>query len=259
LGILEEKEAMPVELTADDKPLDSGFTISGYEISLSIASKLSIGGLFEGSFSDDERAFVFDAAAVTDKYRDSSLEPGTLAMTRWGVGYRIAIRASDIKAGLKLGYATVAAAVDLGMATARYEIKGIGIGMGLDVMTEVLAKVNLSGQLNGDNFFTLTNDVSKTIAQYLQNHKATLGAAPMAAGIGPDLDSQRIETARSVFLAMQSISRGESLKSLLDRAQPTWDQSLIRSVYSTTAEQIPETQRPGPQAVTTAKAWLATS
>ncbi len=255
--ILGEKEAMPVALDATDKPLDSGFRISGTELSLSIAAKLNISGLFDGSYIQNERAYLLDAAAFLDKYREDSIAPGVMAMTRWGVGFRVAMRASDIQGGLKLSYGTVAAAVDLGLAKARYEI--VGVGIGIDVLVKILKNVSLAGQLNGENFFKLANEVPKIIAEYIEANKASLVAQPMAAGIVRDLDSDRIETARSIFFAMYCLSKPWPLKTALERAMATLDKDLIRFTYAMIAGNIPETQTPDSDAEEKADKWLRTS
>jgi hypothetical protein len=253
--VLGDANAMPVKLEAQDNPYTS-FSVMGRSISTSLAAKLGIGTIFDGTLNANEQAWWFDAATYTDKYRIDPAGPGAVAMTRWGVGLRIVIRVYDIKAGTSLNYMVVGAAVQMGLAQAQYEITGMGIGMaGLKI---VLDNMSLTGQLTAESYFKLTTVVGKQLKEYIDTHVTELTPQPIAAGIVYNLEEDKVAMAQSIFYAMRSIAGGRSLRDSLERALPTYDRDAIRYAYGVVAGNIPDMDEPSRDAERKAEKWLKT-
>jgi hypothetical protein len=255
IRVLGEENAKPIELSTGDNPY-TNFNVMGRSISTSLAAKLGLGSIFDGTLNANEQAWWFDAATYTDKWRSDAAGTGAIQMTRWGVGLRVAMRVYNIKGGVSINYGIVGAAVQMGLAQAQYEITGIGIGKaGLMI---VLDNMSLTGELTGESYFKLTSTVAKQLRDYMAAHPEELTAQPMAVGIVQNLDEDKFATAQAIYYAMKSIANGRSIKSALERALPTYDRDVIRFAYGVVAGNIPDSQEPSDDAEHNAEKWLKT-
>jgi hypothetical protein len=243
--------AMPVELSDPRKALRN-FEVINDAVSLSAAATLGLGAFFKGSGSAKDQGFYLDAMSFTDEYSERPMPDQSIIATRWGVGIRVLLRASEITADVSLNFGLVGAAVELGKARAHYEISGIGIGS--DGLVAVLEEMPLLGNFSYETYLKLNGTVGKKLADLLKAQKDQLEPQPVAVALAKPLDP--IATARTVYYAMVSIANRRSLHDALSHADPKVDRDMLRTVYTEVAATGDDQQQPSGESQARAEEWL---
>jgi len=243
-----EDKAMPLPM--DPAAPLSSFSIIATEVDVSVASKLSLGAIFSGTLNYGDRAFYMDATAFTEKYVDG---PGPVVGTRWGVGLRVLLHVSDIKAGLNLNFGIVGAAVQLGYAKALYEIDGMGI---LDGLSVVLGDLHGFGDFSAETFFRINDSVIPKLADYMQKNAGKLVPVPFQVQLIEPIDIDPILGAKSIIFAMRRLRDGCSLNEALSKAAGRYDEQEIRVVYAKLAPQQGPNEHPSDIIRDAASEWL---
>lgn len=248
---LPDDQARPVPLGDDENPYTS-FRVTSDQLSLSLAAKLGVGGLFNSNTSYNSRAFYYDATAFTDKYATGSLDGKVIYATRWGVGLRVNLLAWDFKTDLAVNVGAIGAAVQLGAAKARYEI--VGLGLGLDGLEIVLSDLPSMADFDYNAFIKLENVVIKNLAKYIKANRDKLKPVPIGVALARQIDT--VDDARSIHYAMRRIYNRRSLADALTSLGGTLDPALVRLVYAQIVGNIPDTDRPTPDDAREAERWL---
>jgi hypothetical protein len=253
-GVFGPSAAMPVPLEVAEDPFSSFQVVTG-NLSVSTAAKLNIASIFGGSVNYNDKAYYFDAAAYTDKLKEGVLGDTVVFATRWGVGLRIALRVSDIKTELSGNFGAVAAAVELGAAKARYEIRGLGLG--IDGLVIVLDSLSTLADFNYDTYYKVNTQVLKNLADYIRANKATLKAVPIAAALTKPLEVDPVVQGKSVLYAVTMIKDRRSLGDALRQGTANYDEQVIRRVYQTIiGEDVTDTTPIADEPRQRAQAWL---
>jgi len=260
-GDLVSLAALRGTLRAQPLPLDEGTTVQnvvvslgGQEISVSLAASLGVGSVFTGSGKLHENAFWLDAVAFADSPTRTTNE-NIVKKTRWGYGLRMMFRAQQLDASVKLSFPLLGAHVDLGLASASYEVQTIGLGA--QALASVLGSLSQFGTLRGDTFHDLNTTVINDLTQLIAQHGTEFHPRPLAVQVKIPLELDPIVKARSEVFAMRRIREAASLKDALARAGAAHNADAIRAVYRKIAGDLPETQPPPKSARETAKEWLA--
>jgi len=196
-SVLTPEEAMPVPLETGTNPYTS-FRIAGEQVSIAASAKLDVAAVFKGSASFNERGFVFDAVAYVDQYAQNSSSP--VVMTRWGSGMRVAVRLMDLKIDVAGSFGSIAATAQLGLGRAQYEI--LGLGLGLDALTAILADLPPMGEFGLDAYTKLTTSIYGALKNYITDHRNDLTPVPFAVGLKDSIEHDPVTDARSVYLAV---------------------------------------------------------
>lgn len=249
-----ENNARPVPLDPADNPLTSSFTLVDSEISLSVAGKLAVGSIFGGTLGYDEHAFYLDAAAYTEKYAEPAGPQGILG-TRWGVGLRVLLRVKKVKTDLSLAFGMVGAAVQLGYASAQYEIQGIGIG--IDGLQIVLGELGGRGDFNSETYYKINDAVLSKLANYIKTNAANLKPQPFAVQLIQPIDLDPIVAARPIVFAMRRVREGSSLNDALSRAAGKYDEAEIKTVYAKLNPGAGPDDKPSKDSRSQADNWLS--
>jgi len=249
-----EDAVMPVPLEAGD-PAFRSFRVLSDNMSVSLAGKLNIGSIFGGSAGVDEMALYYDATSYTEKQASGTLDGKIIFATRWGAGLRVAIRVSIAKADFQLTVPSVAAAVQLQRARARYEIQGLGIGV--DGLAIVLKNLPPLADFTLDTYNKLNGEVLRALGQYIVDNKASLTPEPIAIVLNKTLVRDPLLDAREILWTMKRIKERMTLADVLKRAATDIDSTLIRSVYAKIVGDIPETQPPSKDDAKEAEVWIA--
>lgn len=245
-----EDKAHPIPLQVPNPTL-SCFTLIASEIDISVAAKLSVGGIFSGSMKYGDRAFYLDAAKFIDEYKETPGNP--VVGTRWGVGLRVLLHVSDIKVGVNLDFHIVGAAVDLGYAKALYEIDGFGIEGGMEV---VLGELHGFGNLSAETYFKINDMVIPKLAQYMHDNPSKLIPVPFQVQLIQPIDIDPILSGRSILFAMRRLKDGDSLNQALTHAAGKYDRDEIKVVYTKLAPSPNPDEKPPQSARQAADEWL---
>jgi hypothetical protein len=248
-----DEATRPVALDASDKPL-ADFSVFTGHIAISTAAKLNIATIFSGSAQHNEQAYYFDAAAFTDKWSPVPIPGSIVYGTRWGIGMRIALRVWDIKGDFSGSFGAVAAAVQLGVAKARYEIRGFGLGV--DGLTLVLESLSTLSDFSYETYYKISNQVIAKLTTYIRDNKQALIPVPIAVALSSPLDVDPIAQSEAVVFAARQIRGAFSLKQTLD-SRGKHDESIVRRVYAAyLGEETPETVQPTGEQKARANNWL---
>ena len=242
--------ARPVPLPEGANPFQSGQVDMG-ALSISLAASLSVGTIFGGSVSANDRGYYWDIGAFTDVIA-ADPKPGGITATRWGVALRVLLRVRDLSGSASLGISMVGAAVELNMAQARYEILGLGIG--IDGLLLVLDELPALGDFTHETYLKLNGAVMKKMAAYINDNIGALHPQPLAVHVDRDLDP--ISRARAVLYAVRAIAGQQSLRGALDLAPVGLDRETVRSVYKDRTGNLDPAVFPGQAAIREASAWL---
>lgn len=248
-----EEEAKPVPITDRADALNN-FQVISDALSLSVAAQLSVGAIFSGSAASNERGFYFDAMTFTDRYRESTDPSAGVSATRWGIGMRVLLRVEDLSAKASLNFAMVGAAVELGQARARYEIRGFGLGVA--GLVTVLQNIEAIGEFSYDTYLKLNRDISPALATYIDENAGTMKPQPVAVAVTRSLD--RTAQARSIYHAIRCIADRKPLRDALEEAGVRLDRPSIRRTYFEFLGSDDATLRPTRDQDRAAEDWLRT-
>lgn len=252
--VVGDDKAKPIPLDAGDDPLTSSFTLVDSEIALSVAGKLAVGSIFGGTAGYDEHAFYLDGAAYTEKYAEPAGGQGVLG-TRWGVGLRVLLRVKKIKADVNLNFGMVGAAVQLGYASAQYEIQGIGIG--IDGLQIVLGALGGRGDFTSETYYKINDAVLSKLADYIKANAAKLKPQPFAVQLIQPIDIDPMVVARPIVFAMRRIREGSSLNDALGRASGKYEETEIKAVYGKISPGSGPDDKPSKDSRNQADNWLS--
>lgn len=248
--VVGEAQAKPVALPPNE-PM-TAFSVVATQIDLSLAAKLGIGSIFAGTLNYNDRAFYLDASAYTDRYAET---PGAFVFgTRWGVGLRVLLHVSEIKAGLSLNFGLVGAAVQLGLAKALYEIDGIGIG--IDGMQVVLGEIHTVGNFSDETYYKINDSVIPKLAEYLKKHEDKLTPQPYQVQVIQPFDIDPISAAKPILFSMHRLHDGCTLNEAFAKAAGKYDKGEIKSVYDKLAPGLAPNDEPPDNAREVAGQWL---
>lgn len=250
--LIGEDKAHPIPLAPSQSM--SSFVVIASDISVSLAAKLAIGSIFSGSLNYGDRAFYLDATMFADKYAE--IPGNTVVGTRWGVGVRVLLHVTDIKGSIGVGLGPISAAVELGQAKALYEIDGMGIEGGMDI---VLSELQNFGNFDMQTYFKIASAVIPKLGQYMRENPSKLKPVPFQVQLIQPLAIDPIVAARSVLFAMHCLSDGRSLNDALAKAATKFETEEIRTVYMKLAPNTPANERPPQSARDAANEWLETN
>ncbi len=246
-----EDKAHPIPLESSTDPMTS-FTFVARQVDLSLAAKLGIGTIFGGTLNWNDQAFYLDATAYTDRYSDN---PGNYVYaTRWGVGLRVLLHVSDVKAGLSLNFGIVGAAAQLGFARASYEIDGIGIG--LEGMEIVLHEMQTVGDFTGETYYKIQDAILPKLSDYLKTNAGALKPEAYQVQVIQPIDIDSILGARSIVFTMRRLRDGCSLNEALTKSAGKYDQEEIKFVYAKIMPALGPDDHPSEKARDDASEWL---
>jgi hypothetical protein len=163
-------------------------------------------------------------------------------------------RAQQLDASFKLMFATIGAGVQLGLASASYEVQTLG--MGPLALTAILGGLSEFGTLNGDTFHELNTSVISNLSDLIAQHGKEFDVRPLAIQVKIPLELDPIVKARSEIFAMCRIREGTNLKDALAQAGFSRSPGAIRAIYQKVVGNIPDTQPPPQSARAAAKSWL---
>jgi len=247
--VLGEDKARPIPLDPST-PLSS-FSIVATEVDLSLAAKLGLGNIFSGTLNYGDRAFYMDATAFAEEYKETPGNP--VVGTRWGVGLRVLLHVSDIKAGLSLNFGIVGAAVQLGYAKALYEIDGMGLQDGLSV---VLGELHGFGDFSAETFFRINDSVIPKLADYMQKNPSKLIPVPYQVQLIEPVDIDSILGAKSIIFAMRRLRDGCALNEALAKSAGRYNEQEIGLVYAKLTPGSGPNDHPPENARDNASDWL---
>jgi hypothetical protein len=243
--------AQPIELDAG--AAIGNVTVLKQDVSISVAGKLGVGSIFASSVQANESGFWLDAVAYADSAVVANPQ-NIVSQTRWGYGLRILFRARQLSTTVKLNFAIIGAAVDLGLASASYEVQTIGLGpLALGAVLDGLSQF---GTLRGDTFHDLNTTVIQNLTKLIRDHSSELTPRPIAVQLRIPVEQDPIPKARTEVFAMRRIREGSTIKDALARAAGKYDENVIRTVYRKLAPGLKDTDAPPDSAKAKAKEWL---
>jgi hypothetical protein len=250
--VVGEEKAQPIPLGTPNPKLSS-CTVVAMDVDISVAAKLGLGNIFGGTLNYNDRAFYLDATAFTDRYSET---PGNLVVgTRWGIGLRVLLKVSDIKAGMTLNFGIVGAAVQFGYAKALYEVDGIGLGVeGLRI---VLGELHGFGDCTAETFFKINDLVIPKLGEYLVKNAADLTPEPYQVQLIGPIDMDPIVAARPILFGMRRLRDGKSLNEALAMSAGKYDGGEIRAVYAKIAPGLEPNETPRERDRDSASDYLA--
>lgn len=98
-------------------------TISSYAISASAMAKLDFGSLGGGEGSSEAFFFVCEVAAFTDDVYIARAADESLLLNKYGIGFRIGIKAWGLESKMTANLGMVAAAAELNVAQTQMEVQ----------------------------------------------------------------------------------------------------------------------------------------
>jgi hypothetical protein len=230
-------------------------SLGGQQISVSLAASLGVGTIFAGSIKASESGFWLDAIAYADSATTPTVD-NIVNKTRWGYGLRILFRAQQLDARFNLTFATIGAGVQLGLASASYEVQTIGLGP--QALVAILGGLSQFGTLNGDTFHELNTTVIKNLSALIATPGNAFDARPLEVQVQFALELDPVLKARWEVFAMRRIRAGSNLNDALARAGTigAMTSATIRTVYQEVAGNIPDAQQPPKSAQDQATTWL---
>jgi hypothetical protein len=200
-----------VEYTHDTNLLADLGAVGVVNISTALASKV----------------IVRDVACWEEAMRPATPgEQSHIFGTRWGIGFRMTLTLSDIKGGVDINLGTAAAAAEIGLAKASFEVTGFGISD-----PAILANLPLPGRFDREAMAQI--QVAETdIRTYMQEHRDQLDPVPLQVYLEEGTFGAEAE-ALAVLFATRQLAAGTSLSEALDEGgQLGMSRDVIRLAYT---------------------------
>jgi hypothetical protein len=225
------------------------------QISLELAAKVSSGGIFSGNLDISDRAYLMEALLSSDVYRKEATGQPIVA-TRYGIGLRIMLRVTGLKTDMSLEVGNIGAAVQLGLASATYQILQYGLNA-FPSLSDALAGL-AGGQLDAQIFAALEESVRKSVAAQIKAGRETLPQAtlPIAVLLNSPAVVDEMLVARSVLYAVQGINQGHPLERVCDYGA-AYDIRTIERVWFDMVGDVLPGDPPGKDARQRAASWLS--
>jgi hypothetical protein len=240
----------PAEALEDSEPLRL-LSIHGGELNLNLATKLSLAGLFRGETTAEDRAYMLEAIALTN--REQRQSNGTAI--RFGVGLRVLFRLTNIKSDVKIGYAAIGAALQLGLSSASYEVLQYGLGS-VDSLVTLLQSFS-AGRLTPEIFLRLNKELLLSVRQSILEQPDKLKPERIAMRVEPGTVSL-LDSARSVIYGVKCVCEERSLSEAFRVMPGGLAREQVARVYRILAGEIRSTDAPGPSATKRARQWFKT-
>lgn len=230
-----------VRPAAGERPF-TDFEIRFDSLSMRLAAKLNLGPIFSGELSVKDRAYLFEAMAYSDAYREEPDSPGLVRATRWGAGLRIALRITEVKASAESQFGLVAAQAELGMVRASYQIQGIGLGLG--GLSAILGELKTIGDFTYETYLEVQR-VSASLQQYIADHASDLQPRPIGVLLAQPIVVDTATEGYVVYWTVTRIRENWTLASALAGArQKAFSDALVEAVWREFLEDIPAGEAP---------------
>lgn len=223
------------------------------DLSISLGGKLGVGSIFASTVQANEFGFWLDAMASADSAFAADPQ-NIVSQTRWGYGLRILFRARQLSSEVDLNFALLGASVDLGLATASYEVQTIGLGP--LALAAILDGLSQFGALRGETFHDLNTTVIQNLVKLIREHSSELTPRPVGVQLRIPAELDPLPKARTEVFAMRRIREGSSIRQALSRAAGKYDENVIRGVYRKIAPGLRDDQEPPESAKSKAKEWM---
>ena len=183
------------------------------DTSVSTMAKLGLAGVANVYSEFSSRAVYRDVA----RWHEAELplgETGPIMNTRWGAGFRLTLTVTEVSAGVNTSLPWIAAAVELGLANASYELRTFGFSD-----PSLFKNMPVSGRFDQETLDRL-RDAEEQVRAYLANETDALTALPFQVLMDTDLlpADDPLDDARAALLAARAVSDGRSLDDVRARA-----------------------------------------
>lgn len=253
-----EEKSTPVKLDKKkSESLFTSFSVVQDTLSIKAASKLKIANIFGGTVNYNSKAFYFDAIAYTDEYDyQANDNDAIIRAIRWGIGIRIVLNITSIDSDVQLSLGAISAAIELGKAKARYEIKGLGIGLeGLNIVLEELSPLE---DFSFETYYSIKNSVIPNLSKFIRKNKDNLEPQPIAVQLTESTDTDNLIISQSVLYAINSISKKMSLDDCLIHTPDGLLNDVISETYGKIVGEVNSKDKPSVDAIGRAKNWIKT-
>jgi len=223
---------------------------------LNIAASFKVINVFSAEASVRTQMLIRESVAfeecvrsLSDPHADSNITD-----TRWGVGFRLVVTTTGFEANTSLNLGTVAAAVEVGGATASFEISGMGL-----VEPSLLAVLPKPGKfdLDANEKLNLANtELSKWVASNAQ--QAVKNAVPFQVRMRKPPFLTPGDDYRTILFGAMQVKKKNRIKRARQRARNRGlDASIINRTYEYFCEeQLEPNDRPNSEAANRARDWL---
>ncbi len=216
-------EKLPPEDLAQKKTI-----VNYFHTSASTAAKLGIMDVLATSRDYLSEAAVYEILVGTHEIRSGDVTNYLVRETFWGSSIRIVMRVRALDAKATVGFAQLAASVELRKAQVEYEIKTVGAATP-EMLATALEGMPLFGTLDFDaytRFIEAAGDLAQTLMTEL-----TLPDAPVAVKLEYHPSGQSTSDALTTRYAMVSITHRKPLDAALREAPQDVDPFVIQQTY----------------------------
>jgi len=252
----EHDQIRPTKLGKENEiQIFNNFQIIQTNIDARIAAELKIGNIFGGEYTDNKQAIYFDAITYVDQPTNESIDgKSIIRTTRYGIGLRILLSITTKETNIFSNFATVAAAVQMGKATARYEIKGLGIGN--KAFAEILKEISPLSNFSLETYGKINNKIIQNYANHILEKKDQLTPQILGVDISEPIGYDHVESARSVIFAIKCIEQKKSLNETIKAGGLKYDRKIMENTYEKLVGEILPSDQPSKDAIKRARDWL---
>jgi len=232
--------------------MTAGFQVTLRSMSVEVASKMDVAGIFNAEGSGQGLAVLFDALLQDDFYEYVPV-PGAPFIKRKGTGLRIALRANRADVKSRLSFAALAAHTEIDHVDIRYQVRGIGLST--DVVDRLL-EIDVTGAFNTGVYQQIHAVISDALPKYL-SETTPLSVGEFSVPV-PSFQDDPTDRARSVNYAISMLAQGRSLKDAT-ASRPTWvSAELMLVIYARVMGAVSSDSETKPSGTQQARAntWL---
>ena len=228
-----------------------GFRVGQQMVDSKVAADWNL-NLAKGSASAKDFWVVYEAVLFTDFY-DEHERPGGVYAVRKGVGVRIELRATDVKANVEMSFAAASLAADGGLASTQHEAYGLGI-----TDAAFVTQLPKPGRVDRSTLDQVAKAVTAA-AKWVADNQASLQPSEISTFVANKRAEDQFATGRSALLAAKCVRDGLALAEALERgATSGCDREVVRAAYSWFTDDYSENPEVGSEAKQRARKWLGT-
>jgi hypothetical protein len=231
-----------------------GATWIGFRVAqraLDASSATAVGLKTVKGHADVKDAWLtYEAMVFTDFYEESSDSKGTYAK-RKGLGVRLEVHATDVKADLELSFLACSLAASGGLARCDYDIYGLGV-----TARDFIEKLPGPGQFGPGALKSLSAGTGAALG-WLAEHADSAEPVEITEFISKRQAEDDFDIARATLFAAKRVAKGVALEDALrEAAAKGLDGDVVASTYAFFTEDYTSTPVVDQPAKTRAHHWL---
>lgn len=223
-------EALQTETIQTDASRISNFKVYQYQLRQQVSTSISVSPFFKGDGSYEDFQYRYFAGGFSDQFRMTSGGTTKIQIERFGLGISLDLKVTGLKSSIKGGFNSIAAAVEMKLASAQYSyfIHALPEGDFYDLLPQI-------GTFDFDSFKKFNALVERLKSLYKVAINSDLDLVAIEVLLAQAVKEEGLENSRSYYFAAKQIMEELSLEQAIKKARKSnaaLNEDAIQYIYT---------------------------